>query len=361
MKSSVDAKAFSDALKKAGGVLKKSCVPVLEEIRVDFTDDKCTVTATDLAMWITVELPAVGDTFSFVFSNTKKVIKACQYYDGTLTFSLSGDVEKPLLNMSCGRKAGEFSVLTPEIFPTLPEVEETHDYKANAAALLERVNRVQYAATKSEQKPVFEGVRFQDCRLWCVDGYRIALNRHNDLFVESPFIVPVPALKQLKVFGKASVEIAVSKRYVRISSEGISLHSRLLEPSDNLQLESAIPIKLKEHYRVERKQYLDALNYLDANLYPGDKPYVNFQNGSLTLDTSSAKYFASLDVDCTCEIEYAFDLRHMKDALGQFPGEDFVNVQVTGGLSPIVLTDDKGNTAMVLPVRIRDNSRSSAA
>lgn len=361
MKSTVDAKAFSDALKKAGGILKKSVVPILEEIRVDFTNGKCTITATDLATWMTVELPAEGDEFSFVFSNTKKIMKACQYYAGTLTITLSGDEKKPFLNMSCGGKAGEFPVLTEEIFPAPPSVEETHTYRLDTAALLERVSRIQYASARNEKKPVFEGVRFQDCRLWCVDGYRIALSEDSRLRVEEPFIVPVPALKQLKAFGKADVELVADKRFVRFSGNGVSLYSRLLEPSDDIQLERIIPAQWKEFYQVERKQYTDALNYLGANLHNRDKPYVSFHDGKLILLTPSPKYLASLDLDCMCEIEYAFDLHYMKDALGQFPGGDFVTVQASGSLTPVVLTDGKGNMALVLTVRLQEDARRFAA
>lgn len=361
MKSSVDAKAFSGALKKVGGILKKSAIPMLEDVQVNFTGCKCTVTATDLSLWMIVEFPADGDDFSFVLKNTNKIMKACQYYSGTLTITLSGDEKEPVLNMSCGGKAGEFPVRIEEPFPMPLLTEETNCYMVNAATLLERLNRIKYASTKSEQKPVFEGVRFQDNRLWCVDGYRIALNEDDGLCVKEPFIVPIPALIQLKVFGKADVVLAVSKRYVQISGDGVSLYSRRLEPSDELKLERVIPTQWKERYPIGRKKYLDALNYLGANLTTGDKPYVSFRDGSLILLTPSAKYSADMDTECACEIDYSFDWRYMKDALGQFPGEDFVTFQVAGELSPVVLTDGKGNTALVLTVRIKNDACKSAA
>lgn len=44
----VDAKAFSEAMNKVSRVLKKSAIPILEEIRVSVKDGVCTLTATDL-------------------------------------------------------------------------------------------------------------------------------------------------------------------------------------------------------------------------------------------------------------------------------------------------------------------------
>lgn len=72
MLATVDAKAFSEVLKSVVPVLKTSCIPVLEEVSVRFSDGRCILTATDLNTWIIREIPASGDNFSFVFSRTKK-------------------------------------------------------------------------------------------------------------------------------------------------------------------------------------------------------------------------------------------------------------------------------------------------
>lgn len=69
----VDAKAFSEAMNKVSRVLKKSAIPILEEIRVSVKDGVCTLTATDLETWLTARLPVKGDDMSFTFFKTKDV------------------------------------------------------------------------------------------------------------------------------------------------------------------------------------------------------------------------------------------------------------------------------------------------
>lgn len=44
----VDAKAFAEAMNKVSKVLKKSAIPILEEIAVRIQDDRCTLAATDM-------------------------------------------------------------------------------------------------------------------------------------------------------------------------------------------------------------------------------------------------------------------------------------------------------------------------
>ena len=53
MRATVDAKAFSDALKSTTLVLKKSAIPSLEEVSVRFSNGRCILAATDLDTWIT--------------------------------------------------------------------------------------------------------------------------------------------------------------------------------------------------------------------------------------------------------------------------------------------------------------------
>lgn len=51
MRFTVDARAFSDAMSKVSKVLRKSPLPILEEIAVHVENGLCTLTATDLDMY----------------------------------------------------------------------------------------------------------------------------------------------------------------------------------------------------------------------------------------------------------------------------------------------------------------------
>ena len=68
LRATVDAKIFSEALKSVVPILKKSAIPVLEEVSVRFTGGRCILAATDMTTWIIREIPASGDNFSFVFT-----------------------------------------------------------------------------------------------------------------------------------------------------------------------------------------------------------------------------------------------------------------------------------------------------
>lgn len=79
MRSSVDAAAFYKAMTALMDIPAKSPVKVLQEIKVEFTADHCTLSATDFGTWLSVTIPAVGDSFDLVFQNSANIQKVCRH------------------------------------------------------------------------------------------------------------------------------------------------------------------------------------------------------------------------------------------------------------------------------------------
>lgn len=148
MRFTVDARAFSDAMSKVSKVLRKSPLPILEEIAVCIQHGRCTLTATDLETWLVAEIPTLGDDMSFVLSRTKDVMKACSHFEGELAITLVFKDEKDgTLEVRCGQRAAEFSVSSHEDYPECGTVEDGTSLRVNAAALFRRIERVRYRAS----------------------------------------------------------------------------------------------------------------------------------------------------------------------------------------------------------------------
>ena len=79
MKNSVDAAAFYKAMTALMEVTSKSSIEVLREIKAEFTGEQCVLSATDLDTWMSVTIPASGDSFSFVFWNSANIQKVCRH------------------------------------------------------------------------------------------------------------------------------------------------------------------------------------------------------------------------------------------------------------------------------------------
>lgn len=361
MKSIVDAKEFSAALKKVIGVLKHSRIPELEQVKVDFAGNTCRLSATDFTGWMVTELPAKGDIFSLIFANTKAVERACHYFSGELTVELN-EGKNATASLSCEDRRGEFPLLDAGLYPALPDVAAERSYTVNAASILGRVKKVSYATRHTDQRPELNGVRFEGTHIWCVDGARMAVTSDDTLKVEGRFLLPGYVLGHLKVFGDSEITMEVGKRYVAFQDGMTTLLSDTIFTSDGLHVESILANQGNQIRTLDRKRFLDGVKYLESCSQGMKKPFVLCEDGTLYLESSGATFQATVMDPGKCPGVFSFDNRHMKDALGQFFDSDGVKLRVGQFPSPIVLFSEKtGNLALVLPVRMKNMTRQQAA
>ena len=347
MRSSVDAAAFYKAMTALMDIPAKSPVKVLQEIKAEFTADHCTLSATDFGTRLSVTIPASGDDFAFVFWNSAGVQKVCRYFTGQLELELSGQRKSQIITMRCGDKGGKFPVYEAEECPTWPEFEAKQSYTANAAKILACVKQVKYA-----------GVLFQNKHIWAVEGHRAACCDDGGLDVETPFLVGVSALEQLKAFGDADIQISVADNWVLFQNEHVCLLAKRILNVTPITYESVVPQKWNEEFCFHRKDFVQALKYLLACVGKADKPYVRFENGLLNLRAKDCLYKAAVSISAESSIIFGFDARFMLDALTQFEKQDLVTMRLTSPLGAILLV--AGNSsAIVLPVRLKEEQKAA--
>ena len=358
MKNSVDAAAFYKAMTALLDIPAKSPVKVLQEIKVEFTADRCTLSATDFGTWLSVTIPASGDSFDFVFQNSASIQKVCRYFTGQLELELSGQRKSQIITMRCGDKGGKFPVYEAEDCPTWPEFEAKQSYTANAAALLACVKQVKYAVDLRSTRPEYQGVLFQNKHIWAVEGHRAACCDDGGLSVEKPFTVAVPALEQLKVFGAADIQISVADNWVLFQNEHVRLLAKRILNVTPITYESVVPQKWNEEFCFHRKDFVQALKYLLACVGKADKPYVRFENGLLNLRAKDCLYKAAVSISAESSIIFGFDARFMLDALTQFEKQELVTMRLTSPLGAILLVAGS-SSAIVLPVRLKEEQKAA--
>ena len=358
MRSSVDAAAFYKAMTALMDIPAKSPVKVLQEIKVEFTADHCTLSATNFNTWLSVTIPASGDDFAFVFWNSAGVQKVCRHYDGALELELQQRGDESFLTMRSGSKGGEFPVYDTEDCPTWPEFEVKQTYTANAAKIIACVKQVKYAVDLRNTRPEYHGVLFQSKHIWAVEGHRAACCDDGGLDVEKPILVGVPALEQLKAFGDADMQISVADNWVLFQNEHVRLLAKRIQNVTPMTYESVVPQKWNEEFCFHRKDFVQALKYLLACVGKADKPYVRFENGLLTLRAKDCHYKAAVSINPESSIVFGFDARFMLDALTQFEKQDMVTMRLTSPLGAILLV--AGNSsAIVLPVRLKEEQKAA--
>ena len=358
MRSSVDAAAFYKAMTALLDIPTKSSIRALREIKVAFDANQCVLSATDLNTWMSVTLPASGDSFDFVFRNSASIQKICRHFDGELELELQQRGDESFLTMRSGGKGGEFPVYDTKDCPVWPEFKVRQTYAANAAKILACVKQVKYAVSPHNTKPEYQGVLFQNRHIWAVEGHRAGCCDDGGLDVETPFTVGVPALEQLKAFGAADMQISVADEWVLFQNEHVRLLAKRILNVTPMTYESVVPQKWNEEFCFHRKDFVQALKYLLACMERNDKPYVRFQNGNLSLHANGCLYKAAVPISAESSIVVGFDARFMLDALTQFEKQETVTMRLTGSLGAILLIA-RNSSAIVLPIRLKEEQKAA--
>lgn len=357
MRATVDAKAFSDALKNARTLLRKSAIPFLEEVHIQFSGGMCILTGTDLDSWIISELPAQGDDFAFVFSGTKDVERACRYFDGPLTLEMTGDQEG-IISLSCGSRTGEFGVYSAETYPSVPNSKGEVSFHTNVAALLERIRKVSYATQKPGQssKEISSCVEFSGNHVFALDGQRAAWDLDSTQTFPQPFLVHAEPLHLLKLFGDAQADFYISAPYLYVMGESMSTIFRMVEDAP-YDLHSAIPQTYVEEFPVSPKQVLQELRYLNDVVPRARKLYVYLRGNELSTTVNGRKYSTALDTGRQDGQAMKFELSHLTEAFKQFEKEPQVKVKISGGITPVVIeAEGRSDCALVLPTSMKKDA-----
>lgn len=359
-KAAIDAKAFSEGLDQVSKALQKSSYPALSEVSVQFKDGACTLTATDLDMWLSKRIPAQGDDLAFVFTRTRDVAKACRLFDGVLELELeetgSEKHKEWSLLMRCGTRTAQFDAMDPELFPVYPPFEAESSFTVNAAALYARVERVCYAALTPtvNTQPSRTSIQFSGSYVFALDGNQLACDTDPAFVFPRPFMVSKGAISHLKQFGKQDVQIEFGKGRGRITDGVLTLDFHI--PSmDIYAVEKAIPQSYTESFWVSPKEFLRELKYLKGFTVKERHPYVRFRGGELVMPVSSGTYRAAVQYVGESNIIFAFNLNRMINALRQFKDAPRVQFKVSSALSPFTIeAEDRGDLALVCPVRLND-------
>ena len=347
MRNIVNANEFLKAMNKVNKATTKKILPILEEIKVDFTDNKCTLTGTNLNQFIIAEIAAQGDSFSFVFKDTKSIIKASKYFTDDLEFIYNTDGN---VTLNSNKKSCKQVTISVDEYPITPAIEFDDIYNIKSDTLINRYNKIKYAISKEETKPILTGVCFREDKIIALDGYRLAINTDENLMVNREFIIPQEAMKLLNIYDKnTSLQMKVNHKQVLFTDGKITLITRLLE-GEYIKTQDIIPQDSKEEYDINIKQYVNELKYLNE-FTDKIKPYIKFEKGSLTSKNENGEYSSNVDFGKDSNIMYGFNCDYMLEALNQFKDVDKVSYKLNSSVAPILITNEN-DLALVLPVRL---------
>lgn len=187
----VDARGLREAL--AGSVAARSTMPILEHALLEAGEDGLRMVTSDHEKWVTQKLASEVKTPGKIAADAVKLKAALTGIEGDARLSL----KDTRLTLSAGRLRYTIPNLPAEHFPD-PKTLTPEPVEFNAESLRDALQRVAYAAAKTEVRVWMNGVWLETNCTVATDGYRIAMSPANIDLPEGLAIgIPIASVKHV--------------------------------------------------------------------------------------------------------------------------------------------------------------------
>ncbi len=287
--------------------------------------------------------------------------------EGPVTVVVSEDYK---VSIRAGYASFTISAESAEDYPELPDVNEGRAIRIPQNKLKELISGTIFAVSENQGRPIHTGVKFEvtDTAITAVavDGFRLARRTwhpEEGTGREMNFVVPAAGLKEVEKILTDSDDNAaftLGTKHILFQLGSATLVCRLLE-GEFLDWRRVVPtncpVKLVAHVG-DLSSSVERVGLIVSEKYKSPVRCV-FSHNELLMRTSTT--IGAAEDKCAIagdgkELEIGFNVRYLADALKAVPSDE-VTLELTNGLSPIVLTpvDEKQDFAyMVLPVRIKN-------
>ena len=274
------------------------------------------------------------------------------------------------VSIRAGYASFTISAESAEDYPELPDVNSGRPIQIPQTKLKELISGTIFAVSENQGRPIHTGVKFEvtdtSITTIAVDGFRLARRTYHPeegTARELSFVVPAAGLKEVEKIVTDSDEMAaftLGTKHILFQVGNAPLVCRLLD-GEFLDWRRVVPtncpVKLVANVS-DLASSVERVGLIVSEKYKSPVRCV-FSNQELLMRTNTtigaAEDRCSLAGDGK-ELEIGFNVRYLADALRVIPSDE-VTLELTNGLSPIVLTpvDEKYDFAyMVLPVRIKN-------
>lgn len=257
MKFAVNSTELQRTLSKLGAVLpSKSPMPILENILLELTGGVLTLTATDLAISLTVTMKVDGKEDGKIAVPAKRLMDTMRSLPDTLaSFTIDTVANKVRIQTENGQYqlTGESSKEYPQIITFKGE----EQFTLAAQSLRRIIHRTSFAVSTDELRPAMMGVLFQarGSELRCVstDGHRLVRTVEKVAApLKKDIIIPAKALNVVtKSAEEGEATIGVTDTHVRFTFGESLLVSRLIDETYP-NYESVIPTDNTRIVKVNR-------------------------------------------------------------------------------------------------------------
>jgi DNA polymerase-3 subunit beta len=368
MNFSIDRSPLLEALQKVQTVVeKKNTIQILGNILCAVKGQELSLCATDLEVGIKVTLPVEVQQEGRITLSAKHFLDIVKELPEKKLHITRKD--NSWIELVCGKSRFNIVSLPADQYPTLPSFEEKTYHQGKTKALVDMIDRTQFAASTDATRYHINGVFFENLegslmRMTATDGHRLSFV-DQEVFLTSPelkrgIIIPKKGLTEFRKLldtEKENIGLSFERGYIFAKFDSCYLFIKLID-GEYPDYRPVIPKSVDRLVKIDRQEFNSALKRV--SLLANEKSRgvkLVIQPGSLVISSSNpdmGEAREEIDVEYTGEpLEIGFNSKYLLESLAVMES-DKLEFHLKDRLSPGILreSNQKSHTYVIMPMRI---------
>jgi len=270
---------------------KRSLMPILSNILIDFGRKITTIYSTDLEVSAIAYLEQEMEQEKKLVVHGRKFLEILKEMDnGEIEFTL----EDNIMTISQKKTEISLSLQDPEEFPETKEIVGREEFVIPGSILLEIIDKVDFAVSVDETRYILTGMHMRgfEGRIVVVgtDGFRMALYQKE---VENlrPFqgiTIPKRSINEVeRVIGEnEDVRITIDDKHIQFSTDKIKIISRTIE-GNFPDYENVLPEGNTNIMEVERETFFRGLKRVSSIIGRSEPVKLTFSGNNIIMEAES--------------------------------------------------------------------------
>ena len=346
--------------KLVGITEKRSLMPILSNILLDFGGERTTIYSTDL------ELSAIGFINYQTPEGRKIVVHGRKFLEilremdnGEITL----EIEENILTIKQKHTEIVLSLQDPEEIPEVKQITGTEEISIDGATLLEMIDKVSFAVSLDETRYVLTGMHIQGREGSMVvvgtDGFRMALYERPVEGMKSfkGITIPKRSLSEIeRVIDEGDkVTLTIDEKHIQISTENIVVVSRVIE-GNFPDYENVIPRTAENMTKLNKEAFLRGLKKVSSIIGRSEPIKMTLSEGKLEIEAESEIGRAKevMEIEYTGEnIMMNFNVRFILDVVSHIQGNTVV-MSAPPSYGAVLFQEEGGDQYknIVMPIRV---------
>jgi len=368
MKFTVEREPLLNALQKVqSAVEKKNTVQILGSILCTVKGQELSLCATDLEVGIKITLPVATQSEGKITLSARSFLDIVRELPNK-SLQITRN-ENNWVEILCGKSRFKIVSLSADEYPSLPIFEEKNYLEARADALIDMIDRTQFAVSTDATRYHLNGVFFEHLennilRMTATDGHRLSFVDREVLMkapeIKRGIIIPKKGLAELRKLlddGEPTVGLSFERGYVFAKFQSSYLFIRLID-GEYPDYRLVIPKGTDRLITMDREVFTSALKRVSLLAHEKSKGVkLTLQNGGLTISSSNpdmGEAREEIDVEYTGEpMEIGFNSKYILEYLSVMKIEK-LQMHLKDRLSPGILSGmgEQNHTYVIMPMRI---------